>query len=507
MAYDTGLLHLPADWPWTRRLVAVGLGARTTLTFEPGGLALLAPLLVLPLFFISLVVSPRESGRHYFLFGVGLFVSGTYWIHISVSGFGGAPWWVAVILMLGLVLLMSGWMWIAGYVTSRLSHGEPLLLLVMAPAAWVLIEWLRGWAFTGFPWLAFGYGQIDTWLSGWAPIAGVYGASFAMLLSTVAVLGAVMTTAVQRWIAIGLIFAPWVLGIVFGAVHWTENDGSAIRATLIQAGISQDRKWLPEQREPTLMFYRNATLAVSASDIVVWPEVAVPSVVDRVENYLDGLQRISRANDQTIVLGILERVTEQDKTDIHNSLLALDGSTRQVYRKRHLVPYGEYTPLLPPFMLDWLKSMDIPYPKLSPGEDPQPLIEMPGGLKLATAICYEDAYPAEMLYAMPDAGIIINVSNDAWFGDSIAAHQHLQIARMRSLEFGRPTIRATNTGISAFIGHDGEIIKEGPQFQAVSLTSDVQPRTGATPYALWGNRPVVGLCVIILAFGWIRIRS
>ena len=126
----------------------------------------------------------------------------------------------------------------------------------MAPAAWVLIEWLRGWAFTGFPWMAFGYSQIDTWLGGWAPVAGVYGASFAMLLSAVAILVAIMTTAVQRWIALGLVFAPWILGVVFSTVHWTENDGPTIRATLIQAGISQDRKWLPEQREPTLMFYR-----------------------------------------------------------------------------------------------------------------------------------------------------------------------------------------------------------------------------------------------------------
>ena len=507
MAYEKGLLHLPADWPWTSRLIAALLGALTTLTFEPMGLSLLAPLLVLPLIFVCLEVSPRDAAWHYFFFGLGLFLTGTYWIYISVAGFGGAPWWVAVILMIGLALLMSSWMWIAGYLTSRLSHGEPMLLLLMAPAAWVLIEWVRGWAFTGFPWLAFGYGQIDTWLAGWAPLVGVYGASFAMLLSTTAILVALVTDAAQRVIAVALVVAPWILGIALGFVAWTEDDGEALRTTLIQAGISQDRKWLPEQREPTLLYYRNATQMVPDSDIVVWPEVAVPSVIDREERYLDSVQRIGRANRQTIVLGILERVVEQDTVKVHNSLLVLDGSRRQVYRKRHLVPYGEYTPLLPQFMLDWLQAMDIPYPKLSPGEDSQPLLETGDGLKLATAICYEDAYPAEMLYAMPAAGVIVNVSNDAWFGDSIAAHQHLQIARMRSLEFGRPTMRATNTGISAFIGHEGEIIKAGPQFTAASLTSSVQPRKGATPYANWGNTPIVGLCVLILAFGWIRIRT
>ncbi len=507
MAYEKGLLHLPADWPWTSRLIAALLGALTTLTFEPAGLYLLAPLLVLPLIFICFEVSPRDAAWHYFFYGLGLFFSGTYWIYISVAGFGGAPWWVALILMIGLALLMSFWMWIAGYLTARLSHGEPMLLLMMAPAAWVLIEWLRGWAFTGFPWLAFGYGQIDTWLAGWAPVAGVYGASFAMLLSTTAILVALVTNTAQRTIALVFVVAPWILGSALGFVDWTEDDGEALRATIIQGGISQDRKWLPEQREPTLLFYRSETLKAADSDIVIWPEVAVPSVIDREERFLQTVQQISRMNRQTTVLGILERVTEQNQTDVYNSLLVLDGSRRQVYRKRHLVPYGEYTPLLPKFMLDWLKSMDIPYPKLSPGEDLQPLLETRDGIKLATVICYEDAYPAEMLYAMPEAGIIVNVSNDAWFGDSIAAHQHLEIARMRSLEFGRSTVRATNTGISAFIGYDGEIIEQGPQFEPASLTLSVQPRKGATPYANWGNTPIVGLCVLILAFGWIRIRS
>ena len=141
------------------------------------------------------------------------------------------------------------------------------------------------------------------------------------------------------------------------------------------------------------------------------------------------------------------------------------------------------------------------------GEKTQPLIRTHNGLSLASAICYEDAYAGEMRYAFPEAGMIINLSNDAWFGDSIAAHQHLQIARMRSLEFGRPTIRATNTGISAFIDHEGRIVKEGPQHQSVSLTANVQARKGATPFANWGNLPIVVLCAVILAFGWVRSRG
>jgi apolipoprotein N-acyltransferase len=154
-----------------------------------------------------------------------------------------------------------------------------------------------------------------------------------------------------------------------------------------------------------------------------------------------------------------------------------------------------------------MKSMNLPYNDLSKGDPVQPLLATASGLQVATAICYEDAYASEMLYAFPDAGLIINVSNDAWFGDSIAAHQHLEIARMRSLETGRPSIRATNTGISAFIDHEGEIVKQGPQHLPVSLSSQVQPQSGATPFVRGGNTPIVVLCLLILGASWMRSRA
>jgi len=507
MAYErTGFLNLPADRPWVSRMIAAALGMLTTLTFEPVGLSLLAPLLILPLFHISLIVSPRDTGGHFFWYGLGLFLTGTYWIHISVSGFGGAPWWVAMILMVGLALIMSLWLWLAGYLISRFSHGEPLYMLAMAPAAWVLIEWLRGWVATGFPWLALGYGQVDNMLAGWAPLLGAYGVSFAVVLSSAAILVAILAGPPQRWIALVFVFAPWIGGAVLGAIPWTEADGVPVRSTIVQGGISQDRKWLPEQRQPTLSFFRNATRDVPDSELVVWPEVAIPAVVDQVTGYIDTLQADVRNNDQTLIFGILERVQERGETDIYNSMIAADGTRLQVYRKRHLVPYGEYFPV-PGFVRTWMQQMNLPYNDLSGGDDEQPLLVTRSGLELASAICYEDAYADEMLYAFPEAGVILNLSNDAWFGDSIAAHQHLQIARMRSVEFSRPTIRATNTGISAFIDHDGRILKQGPQHLPVSLTTEVQPRKGATPYANTGNTPIVVLAALILGVGWIRSRT
>jgi len=187
-------------------------------------------------------------------------------------------------------------------------------------------------------------------------------------------------------------------------------------------------------------------------------------------------------------------------------VIAINGQEREVYRKRHLVPFGEYFPV-PSFVRNWMRMMSLPFSDLTPGADEQALLTMADGTKLTVAICYEDSYGAEMLYAMPAAALIINVSNDAWFGDSIAPHQHLQIARMRSLEVGRESIRATNTGISAFIDAGGRVMATGAQFEAVEMSLDVQPRSGMTPYARFGNWPVIGLCFLVMVGFWLRSRS
>jgi apolipoprotein N-acyltransferase len=277
-----------------------------------------------------------------------------------------------------------------------------------------------------------------------------------------------------------------------------------VKSTIVQAGISQAEKWLPERLRPTLEFYRAAALEAADSKLVVWPEVAVPSLDDRVEPYIQALQADTQGTGRSILFGILERDESRGETNIYNSVMLVAGDRRQSYRKRHLVPFGEYFPV-PPRVREWMRMMSLPHSDLAAGDDVQPLLEAANGEKLAVAICYEDAYGAEQLYALPDASILINVSNDAWFGDSIAPHQHLEIARMRSLEAGRAAIRATNTGISAFISHTGKVLETGAQFEAVIMTMDVLPRQGSTPYARAGNLPVLGFCLLILT--GIRVRS
>jgi len=500
------IFQWPADRPWASRGILFVFGALFTIAFAPFGFTVLVPVLLLPLLYVYVSASPRDAGWLSFFFGFGMFLSGTYWIYISVVVFGEAPAWIAFLLMLGLVLIMSTHLFATGWLTSRFSHGEPWLLLIVAPSMWVLIEWLRGWILSGFPWLGIGYSQIDSPLAGWAPVIGVYGVSFMMMLSVTAILVAVMAAGRQRWIALGLVASPWILGGVLLFVDWTEPSGPPVRTTLVQAGVSQDEKWLPENLQPMLEFYRAAAWQARDSEIIVWPEVAIPALDDQVEPYIQALQADTQASGRTILFGILERVEDRGEVKIHNSVMLVAGDRRQVYRKRHLVPFGEYFPV-PAKVREWMRMMNLPYNDLAPGAAVQPLLEAANGEKLAVAICYEDAYGAEQLYALPDASILINVSNDAWFGDSIAPHQHLQITQMRSLEVGRAAVRATNTGISAFISHTGEILESGAQFEPVTMTMDVEPRKGSTPYVSMGNKPVIGLCLLILAGFWLRSRA
>lgn len=499
---------LPADRPALSRLIAFILGAAMSLSFAPYGLSLLTPLLLLPLLHVCMNVSPRDAGAHAFWFGLGMFLTGTYWIYISVHVFGNAALWIALLLMVGLAIIMALLIGVAGWLISRLSQGESWQMLLVAPAAWVLIEWIRGWIFTGFPWLALGYSQIDGLFAGWAPLLGVYGVSFMLMVSTSAVIVTLMSSGAHRIVGLVAILLPWLLGGLLLNAEWTEPAGKPIRASIVQAGVSQDKKWDRDQLKPIMEFYRRSTLSVPDSEIVVWPEVAIPALNDQVQNYINLIRNDLRGSRRSVAFGILERSFERDADgSIFNSVFLVSGSQPdlQAYRKRHLVPFGEYFPV-PDNVREWMRMQNLPHSDLSPGDAIQPLLEAANGAKLAVAICYEDAYGAEQLYALPEASLLINVSNDAWFGDSIAPHQHLEIARMRALEVGRNAIRSTNTGISAFIGFDGALLDTGKQFEAELLTADVEPRRGTTPYASTGNAPVIVLCLIIVAGFWTRHR-
>jgi apolipoprotein N-acyltransferase len=489
--------------PAVIRLVLFAAGALLTTAFAPLGFYVLAPLIVLPLLAACLHARPREAARLAFWFGAGLFLFGTYWLYTSIHVFGEAPLWIAVVLMLGLVAIMAWYFAAIGWLIATLAAGNPWRLVAVAPAGWVAVEWFRGWFLTGFPWLSVGYSQVDSPLAGWLPLFGVYGASFLVLSSASAVFVVLERRGVHQWGAAGVAILPWIVGAALQSLQWSEPSASPRKTTIVQGGVSQDRKWLREQFATTLDLYHSSVLSHRDSDLFLWPEVAIPATIDQVEAWLEQLQLDLEGRQQTLLLGILER----DGGDIYNSVLMLEADSRQVYRKRHLVPFGEYFPV-PDRVREWMRLMSLPHSDMTPGEPQQSLLETVGGDRLAVAVCYEDAYGAEQRYALPDATILINVSNDAWFGDSIAPHQHLEIARVRAIEAARYVVRATNNGISAFIGPHGELLQTAPQFEYAALTMDVVPMTGATPYSIVGNWPVVSLALVIVGgFGWLSFRA
>jgi len=473
---------------------AAGLaGLLLPLTFAPFGWYPLAFPLLATLIYLCDACHPAEAAWRGFWFGFAAFAAGTYWLYTSVHVFGGAPTIVTIVLMLGLFCLMASYTALTAAAAAINVGMTPVLRwCLLWPALFTVFEWLRGFLFTGFPWLTLGYGQIDGPLAAWAPIAGVHGVSFITVMLAGGLLTLVRGEFVPRIIAVGFIVVLFGATFVVQQNRWTEPFGDEVRVSLVQGSVTQDRKWLPEQLRPTLELYSRLTFAQDA-DLIIWPEVAVPALAYQVQEFLDVVSAEALARGQQIYLGILTR--GGDRQQYRNSLIGL-GRHSDEYHKRHLVPFGEYFPV-PDFARRWMRSAGLPNQDTQAGSDEQAPLRL-GELRLAPTICYEDAYGAEQLGFLPASNILINVSNDAWFGNTIAAHQHLQIARMRALETGRFMLRTTNTGITAIISPRGAIVAQSPQFETHVLSGRIQPYAGSTPYVQFGNWPVLLICLVLI---------
>jgi apolipoprotein N-acyltransferase len=376
-------------------------------------------------------------------------------------------------------------------------------VLALYPAGWVLLEWARGWLLSGFPWLALGYSQIDTPLAGLAPLIGVYGLSLAGALSAGLLLALVDAGPRAR---LGLVVAAAVLwggSALLGRLDWTRPAGAPLGVAIVQGSISQDLKWQEENREHTLEVYRSMTLPALGTPLIVWPEAALPVLYHEAVPFLTPIYQAAQAHGSDLVLGLLRY--DFDTQQYRNGLVAL-GAEEEWYYKRRLVPFGEFFPV-PAFIRAWMRLRSLTYVDFLAGADEQGALDA-AHQKLGITICYEDAYGVEQLEVLATATLLVNVSNDAWFGDSSAPHQHLQIARMRALEAGRWLVRATNNGISAFIDPRGRVVARSHQFVPELLRGTVVPFAGLTPYARLRNWPVLGACLALLlgAAAWSRRR-
>jgi apolipoprotein N-acyltransferase len=388
-----------------------------------------------------------------------------------------------------------------GYCVARwLPEGGTVRWLLAVPAAWVFIEWWRGWFLSGFSWLSLGYSQTDTWLASFAPVVGVYGISALLLVCAGALTALAVGQGRQRVIAGVVLVLPWIAGSALGRVEWTHPSGPPATLAILQGAVPQEEKWQESNRDTTLKLYHDLTLRALGQRLIVMPESAPPDLANRIVPWIKDLYHDAHTHGSGLVFGVVRASDDGDQ--YFNSVLALDERVSW-YDKTHLVPFAEFFPV-PGFVRSWLRLMSLPYSDFTHGAVDQPPLPA-GGLKLATTICYEDAYGSSMLNALHDADALVNVTNDAWFGHSTARYQHFQIARMRALEAQRFLIRAANNGVSAVVGPHGEVVARAPEFTPYVLESTVVPRTGLPPYARVGNFAVVSLSIVALAYGvWLR---
>ena len=486
---------LPSAWSDLAAFVA---GLLLPLAFAPFNLFPLAVLAPALLFITWLDASPGRAALRGFLFGLAMFGLGVSWVYVSMHHFGNMAAPLAAFVTLLFVTGLSIYPALLGWSQRRFFPNRGTLHFVLAlPSLWVLFEWLRGWLLTGFPWLDLGYSQVAALLAGYASWLGVYGVSFFCAVS--AGLLAWGTQEPRKFVLIGvpLFFAIWIGGWIAGRADWVHAAGHPLQVTLIQGNIPIADKWRPEKREAIVNRYLTLSMEAGKSDLIVWPESAVPVYLDEIDQkFFDNLRRINQQKPTDILFGVAEH--DKKLRRYYNSVVSV-GAQSGVYRKRHLVPFGEYPPLEPLF--SWLmKNFQIPMSNFSSGARSQaPLIA--AGQKIGVSVCYEDAFGNEIIDALPEATLLVNVSEDAWFGNSFAPHQRIQMARMRAMESGRPMLRAANTGPSVVLNHRGQTVAITPAFQVYSLTTFVQPMQGATPYVRFGNYPVIILSLIGVAVG------
>ena len=495
---------------------ATVLGAGAALPFA------LAPFDLVPLMLVSAgalfwILGRTRTGVGAFWagwwFGVGKYGVGASWIYVSIHVFGAAPPPLAaalVALFVAGMALFTGVLGLAFHVvrgppgpqwTLHQAAAEPglpvhrprtvgIVEALAFAALWTALEWVLTWFLTGFPWLFAGYAFIDTPLAGLAPVTGVLGMSFvAVLTAACLVVLPAQDTARRRVLVLAAPAALWVGAWSLQSVAWTER-GAARSVALVQANVPQESKWdrnrLPEWKAR----YLELTARASDRDIVVWPEAAIPDYHHLAKAFVD--ETVETLSGDLVQGTVLAEVDEGGTLAAYNAAVSSAGG---IYRKRRLVPFGDYVPF-ESALRGLIAFFDLPMSRSRPGVEPQPHLKA-AGWDLAMAICYEIAYPKAVAAHGRGADVLVTVSNDTWFGSSIGPLQHAQMARMRAIENGRYLLRATNNGVTALIDDRGAVVAELPQFEQGVLTGTVQATTGSTPFARFLNTPLLSVLAIV----------
>ncbi|WP_244827059.1 apolipoprotein N-acyltransferase [Caballeronia sp. TF1N1] len=531
-ASESATGNTPRALPFWHYLVAAVLGAANTLSFAPTPHGGWIELLLFTLFFawLSRTTSWKSAAATGWAFGFGNFVTGVWWLYVSMHVYGGmaAPLAAAAVALFCLYLAMypalSSALW--ALVAGRARFGDEDAATVQDietasryvptwhgafafASAWAIGEWLRGLVFTGFPWLASGYAQVDGPLAGFGSVVGVYGVAWVLALVAALIVQTVYQVSrarAARFVPGAVALALIVAGMLLSLVQWTTPANAPLTVRLLQGNVKQEMKFEQAGVDASLALYERLITEKSA-DLIVTPETALPVLAVQVpHDFAAKIRSFADNTKSSILFGAIGVTVLPDGrvTDFTNSLFGITPGTLDVYRydKHHLVPFGEFVPL----GFHWfVQLMGIPLGDLARGPIAQKAFFV-HNQPVAVDICYEDIFGEEIAHTIREqeapAGVLVNSTNLAWFGNTIALDQHLQIARMRSIETGRPMLRATNTGMTAVIAANGDVVSRLPTFTTGVLEATVQGMSGRTPYVTSGNVTVIAVSLLLLALAF-----
>ncbi len=506
---------------WKLNLLLLIAGGLNVFAFEPYGFWQIQTLGLALLFIVLLAPAPEQQSYRRVMLQSGLYsfawlTTSISWLVIAMSRYGGMPWPLAVLALIVLTLFLSlysaAFAALSLYLRRRFALSRLQVLLSIFPAVWMLTEWCKGWMFTGFPWAIAGYAHTNSPLAAYAPVAGVYGLSLlaAMLAALLATTLLPAVSRRTRWAALAGIAVLLLSGAALHEVRWTQPLGNTLQVRLLQGNVDQDLKFQQERLNDSLRLYFDMITAAPA-DLIATPETALPTLSSMLpEDYLPRINAFAQQSGSTVLLGL----GVQDAADKYsNSLLGFSpqyNARAYRYDKHHLLPFGEFIP----FGFRWfVKLMHIPIGDFSGAG----LYQMPMAVKdqfVMPDICYESLFGEEIAeqirvrHAASEAvpSILLNVSNLAWYGDSIAMPQHLQFAQMRVLETGRPLISATNTGATVIIDASARVRQQLPYQQQAVLQGAVQGMQGVTPYIQFGNGLALGVALLLILLAVVARR-
>lgn len=491
----------------TKLIFVFALGALSVLGFAPFYNFIATPISLAGLFYFWLQArSAKEAVITGFIYGLGFYVTGIYWIYISLHDFGNMPAIMAAMATFLLCAFMALFIALVGGLSVRFARDKRLHCVILIAVFWSISDWVRSWIFTGFPWLTIGYSQIPSSpLAGFAPLMGIYGVSLVTVLlaslSAYFLSNQKLKVVSQQKLALGIL-SIILMGFALSRLNWSQPTSKPISVALLQGNISQSIKWDPSVAENTMQQYLGMAMK-STAQLIVMPETALPILSSQMPKPMaEALKNHAIHNHGDIVFGIVEL----DHGEYFNSAMSIGNSPTQTYRKSHLVPFGEFIPLKALFGWIYRDWLNMPLSDLSRGSIHQQAMQV-ANMKAALNICYEDVFGEEIIRQLPHANILINITNDAWYGESLAAYQHLQFSQARALETGRMLLRATNTGATAIIDTKGQLINHAPHFKTTVLNGFAQTHQGTTPYVRFGNGLFLGICAFLLFFVWQQKRT